>query len=648
MFYNHDILSRRRTGLGIVWLAATLGDRSTVRRLSRKEILSVDIDKACEYVRRPSEPLALRLSSQLLYGVVKLYGLKAETLYADVVNVHADVRRRMLSMAATTTWETREIDMRKPVSSVDAITLPLDLAFFTLEFDEVTARLLGRWSVEPLERRVEEEEGVEDGFRTPTPVSFVAEEERITLARRAFEEDELGLPRGFGEGEEIGAVFGEGVYDDEEEAEGLDLGLEGIEPPAFIPGAPEGIQRRDVGDETALTIGPLVEWPELEERLVEEAARMELGPDGIATVTPARRLRDELEAAEVEALLRGPARRPRPTPRPFEDAETELSDTQLRTARSDYPQRMAMERAARLARTQRAAAEATALQSMFAPPEDMSLHPMLTELWHMTVGEQLGSRRARLLELRTQARLAPAEEAPPSPPPPSLEEEEAVAEVGVARAAAAVGIEPEIPAALRGARESLPWNVFMEHRRRSSMMPSVSYERPPTFEEREVTPLRLREVSVETPTGLRRLPPPPESPLLFPPASPSTVAPLEEFYQPPPSLPGTPSVERFRLGLPAAGVAEAAVGRSPTPPSGVFQEEMEEETRNFYEYAKSIRGQLEDPDFLFFSDLAPVPSSTPAVAAQAFYHTLALASRGRLRVRQDEPYQEIRISLVAP
>lgn len=132
MFYNHDILARRRTGLGLVWLAATLGDRSIVRRLSRKEILGVEIDKVCDYVRRPGEPLALRLSSQLMYGVVKLYGLKTETLYHDVANVHNDVRRRMLTMS-TTTFPTRDIDMRKPFSSVEAITLPLDLAFFTLD-----------------------------------------------------------------------------------------------------------------------------------------------------------------------------------------------------------------------------------------------------------------------------------------------------------------------------------------------------------------------------------------------------------------------------------------------------------------------------------------------------------------------------------
>ncbi len=251
---------------------------------------------------------------------------------------------------------------------------------------------------------------------------------------------------------------------------------------------------------------------------------------------------------------------------------------------------------------------------MFNPPEDLTLNPLLSEMWTDTVGAQMASQRARYRQMAEEARLLPADEAPPMPPPPTPMEEEELAEVGVARGAA---VEAEIPAALRGARESLPWNVFMEHRRRSSMMPSISYDRPTFERERDTTPIRPREVSVETPTGLRRIPPPLalESPLFpYPPASPSTFAPLEEFYQPP----GTPSVEGFRLGLPTAPPGEPRERLSPTPPSQVFEEEMEEETRNFYEYARSIRQELEDPDFLFFSDLAPVPSSTPAVAAQAF------------------------------
>lgn len=632
MFYNNDILSRRKTGLGIVWLAATLGDRSVVRRLTRRDILSVNITKTCQSVLGPSEPLALRLSSQLMFGIVKLYGHQTELLYQDVLHVQSDVRRHV----ASTVLGTKQIDMRKVSGAIDAITLPLDLTFFALDFDAVTSGLLYRWSVEPPERREMVVEGVEDGFRTPTPMRFLAEEERITLAARGFEEEELGLPRGYAEEEGIGPVFGEEF--EEEGFEGLDLGLEPPGPEPFTPGALEGLHR-EVGDETAITTGPLVEWPELEERLAEEASRMEPGPvvEGVPTVIPALRPREEEEAAEIEALLAPPARRPRPTPRPYEDAATELSETQLRTARADYPSRMAAERAIQRRRREARAADVTVRQMMFGPPEDLALNPLLSDLWQTTVSTHLLSQRARIRAMRDEAGLVPLGAAPPTPPPPTpILVEEEPAEVGVARAATA---EAEIPAALRGARESLPWNVFMEHRRRSSMMPSISYERP-TFE-REVTPLRPREVSVETPTGLRRLPP--ESPL-FPPPSPSTVAPLEEYYPPP----ETPSVERFRLGLPTAPPpAEVERSPSPTPPAQVFQEEMEEETRNFYEYAHAVQDELQDPTFLFFSDLAPVASSTPAVAAQAFCHTLALASAGRIKVKQDEAYQQIRVSLIA-
>lgn len=647
MFYNHDILSRRKTGLGIVWLAATLGDRSIVRRLSRKEILNVDIGGACEYVRRPTEPLSLRLSSQLMFGLVKLYFHRTDLLYHDVTSAHSEVRRTMLSTTIVRTEESKQLDMRKMVASRDAITMPLDLAFFTLDFDAVATGMLYRWSVEPPQRGGLQEQSVEDGFRTPTPASFVEQEERITLPETRFDEQELGLPRAFGEVEDFGAMSAEGGFD-EDEAERLDLGLEGAEfvqdrPDVLVPAAPEGIQRRSVGDDTITS-----QWQELEQRLTQEAARMEAGAliEGIPTVTPARRSRDQEDAAEVEASLRLAARQRRIAPFPSEDGTTMLSDTQLRLARSDYAQRMATERAAAQDRARRSAAHVTARHLLLSPPQDMALHPALAGMWQMTVGQHLVSRRAWFVQMRTEAALAPVDELPPTPPPPTpiaLDLDE-VADVGVARAAVAM---PDLPAALRGARESLPWNVFMEHRRRSSMMPSISYDQPPTVE-RATTSLRLRDVSVETPTGLRRLPPH-ESPL-FPPASPSTVAALDVFDLPPLSVARTPSVEPFRLGLPAAATT-AAVGeaeRSPTPPYQFLQQDMQEETRNFLEYARSIREQLQDPDFLFFSDLAPVASSTPAVAAQAFYHTLALAGRASFKVKQDEAYQEIRIFLVHP
>ncbi|ETS63442.1 hypothetical protein PaG_01725 [Moesziomyces aphidis] len=614
MFYSTDILSRRKSGLGIVWLAATLGDRSVIRRLSRREILGVDIAKACAYLCTPTEPLALRLSSQLLYGVVRLYGHQTELLFQDVFHVQAHIRRRVLT-TVTPTSATYDIDMRTTTKAVSAITLPLDLTFFALDFNQATIELLGRWSVEPPQR---EEVELEDGFRTPTPARFVEAEERITLPGRAFEEEELGMPRAFGDETMPMSGEGEGL-----EAEALDLGLDvgpmGMEP--FVPGEFEGAPRE--GEDESMATAPVVEWPELEDRLLEEAARLDVGPapEGVAAITPARRAREEEQAQ----------RRQRARLTPLEDAETMLSETQLRASRADYVARMTTERGLQQRRQAARQADATIRGVVFEPPADLALSPQLAELWQTTVGATMLSRRARFRAMRTDAGMTPLVDAPPSPPPPTPFEpmdEEELGDVGVARAAS-----PALPAELRGARESLPWNVFMEHRRRSSMLPSVSYDRP-TFE-RELTPVRPREVSIETPTGLRRFPV--ESPAYVA-ASPSTLAQLEE-YDP---VGGTPEV--LRLGLPTAEAREA----SPTPPAQVFEGDMEEETRNFLEYARSIRRELEDPTFLFFSDLAPVAASTPAVAAQAFYHTLALASARSIRVQQDEAYQQIQITIVQP
>jgi len=49
-----------------VWLVATLGAKSTLKKVSRKAILNVDVAKACETIITPEAPMALRLQSSLL------------------------------------------------------------------------------------------------------------------------------------------------------------------------------------------------------------------------------------------------------------------------------------------------------------------------------------------------------------------------------------------------------------------------------------------------------------------------------------------------------------------------------------------------------------------------------------------------------
>ena len=52
-------------------LAATIGAKASFKKLNKKFILNADISELCEQIVEPEQPLALRLSSNLLVGVVR-------------------------------------------------------------------------------------------------------------------------------------------------------------------------------------------------------------------------------------------------------------------------------------------------------------------------------------------------------------------------------------------------------------------------------------------------------------------------------------------------------------------------------------------------------------------------------------------------
>ncbi|KAG4306341.1 hypothetical protein PORY_000329 [Pneumocystis oryctolagi] len=67
-----------------IMLAATLGSKSSLKKLQKREILSVNVPKACKYLSEPPEPLALRLSSNLMMGVTRIFDQKREILSVNV------------------------------------------------------------------------------------------------------------------------------------------------------------------------------------------------------------------------------------------------------------------------------------------------------------------------------------------------------------------------------------------------------------------------------------------------------------------------------------------------------------------------------------------------------------------------------------
>ncbi|KAH9819493.1 Rec8 like protein-domain-containing protein [Melampsora americana] len=95
MFFSTDLLSKRhQSGFGLYWLAATVANsKSTITKLSKKELLTADLQKACNTLAHPPEPLALRLTSGLLLGITRVYGQQWSLFYLDVQHASQSIRK---------------------------------------------------------------------------------------------------------------------------------------------------------------------------------------------------------------------------------------------------------------------------------------------------------------------------------------------------------------------------------------------------------------------------------------------------------------------------------------------------------------------------------------------------------------------------
>ncbi|KAJ2989012.1 hypothetical protein NUW58_g3681 [Xylaria curta] len=82
MFYSHEILTSRQYGVATIWLVATTG-KSRTRRVTRKAIQEVDVQRACGKILEPGAPIALRLQGNLLYGVSCVHNQQCTYLVTD-------------------------------------------------------------------------------------------------------------------------------------------------------------------------------------------------------------------------------------------------------------------------------------------------------------------------------------------------------------------------------------------------------------------------------------------------------------------------------------------------------------------------------------------------------------------------------------
>lgn len=121
MFYSQFILAKKGP-LGTIWIAAHLE-----RKLKKNQVADTDIGVSVDSILFPEVPIALRLSSHLLLGVVRIYSRKVNYLFHDCSEALLKVKQAFRSTAV-------DLPPEESTAPYHSITLPetFDLDDFEL------------------------------------------------------------------------------------------------------------------------------------------------------------------------------------------------------------------------------------------------------------------------------------------------------------------------------------------------------------------------------------------------------------------------------------------------------------------------------------------------------------------------------------
>ncbi|QDZ24116.1 Rad21/Rec8-like protein [Chloropicon primus] len=108
MFYHIQILAKKGP-LGTIWIAAHHD-----KRLKRSQVFETQISNTIDSIITPEVPLALRLSGQLMLGIVRIYARKVSYLFQDCSQGYKGFKVQ----------ENVNLSKEALQSSVQAITLP--------------------------------------------------------------------------------------------------------------------------------------------------------------------------------------------------------------------------------------------------------------------------------------------------------------------------------------------------------------------------------------------------------------------------------------------------------------------------------------------------------------------------------------------
>jgi meiotic recombination protein REC8, fungi type len=72
-------------------LVATVGPRSSTKKVTRKAIQEVDVKRACEQILEPGAPIALRLQGNLLYGISRVHNQQCSYMLTDAHKIQGSM-----------------------------------------------------------------------------------------------------------------------------------------------------------------------------------------------------------------------------------------------------------------------------------------------------------------------------------------------------------------------------------------------------------------------------------------------------------------------------------------------------------------------------------------------------------------------------
>ncbi len=115
--------------MGKVWLAA-LWDK----KLTKNQLLQTNIPTSCDAISGNEQPMALRLSGQLLLGVVKIYARKVRYLLEDCNDAIAKIKIAFRPGAV-------DLPDEQNMAALHAITMPDVMTEFDLLMPEPSLSL---------------------------------------------------------------------------------------------------------------------------------------------------------------------------------------------------------------------------------------------------------------------------------------------------------------------------------------------------------------------------------------------------------------------------------------------------------------------------------------------------------------------------